>query len=426
MGDTAWLLIASSMTMLIVPALAFFYGGLIRRKNLLHMMVQCFVTFAAVSVVWSLLGYGLAFGDTSGHFIGDSKYFALRHVPDQAYSEAENIPGMAFFFYQLCVCAIAPCLLLGACAERFAFFPFLIFCCIWILIVYCPVVHWLCHEDGWLRKLGVRAFGSGMAVHIAAGYSAVAVAYLIGKRKEPKAAGEKLGPQNIAYTMLGTGLLWFGWLGYSGGAGLKADGRAALAVVNTNLSAVAGGFGWSLVDYIMIRRVKATGIATGIVTGLVSMSSGAGYCPPWTSLAIGLIAGILSHLTATCTARHQLDDTLNVFACHGISGTWSAYATGFFANDDFAETGESFVRGAFYGRGSLVGYQIVGIASVAAYSLAVTFVVAFVMQRVDLLRVDEEKEEKGLDVEVYGEEGYVLSAGVRRAPVDVVCGLLLL
>ncbi len=410
-GDTAWVLAAAALVMLMTPALGFFYGGLVRKKNILHMITQSYAVFAAVSIIWALLGYSLVFGESSGHFIGDSYYFALRHIEGEPYIDAPTIPAIVFFFFQLCACAITPALIVGATAERFGLLPSILFSCVWVIVVYCPVGHWVFHEHGWLKELGAKDFAGGMVVHMTAGYSALALALITGKRKVPKEPSDQFGAHNVSYTVLGAALLWFGWFGYNGGGAFAANWQAGLAIASTNLSAATGGLGWGLVDYWFQKKVTASGIAIGTVCGLIAMTCGCGFCPAWSSLIIGLLGGIFSHLVCTLREHYHLyDDTLDVFGCHGVCGTWGVFATGLWAS---AET-PGLTDGAFYGRGVLLGYQIAGILAVAGYSFVLTAIMAFAMKYANILKVDEATEEKGLDVEIYGEEAYVILPPMGR------------
>ena len=409
-GDTAWVLAAACLVMLMTPALGFFYGGLVRHKNILTLLIQCYAIFAAVSIIWALLGYSLTFGESSGHFIGDSHYFALRNIGMEPYIEAPTIPGMVFFFFQLCACAITPALIVGAPAERFGLIPAVLFSCVWVIMVYCPIGHWVFHEHGWLKELGAKDFAGGMVVHMSAGYSALAMAFLSGKRKESNGVP---APHNISYSILGAALLWFGWFGYNGGGAFAANLQAGLAIVSTNLAASTGGLGWAMIDYAYTRKVSPLGIATGSVCGLIAMTCGCGFCPAWSSLLIGLIGGVLSSLF--CKLRehyHLFDDSLDVFGCHGVCGTWGVFATGLWASADTPGN----TNGAFYGRGILLGYQLAGIVTVALYSFALTLVIGTAMKYAGILRVSEEEEEKGLDMVLYGEQAYVFVPDIPRNP----------
>ena len=410
-GDTAWVLLTAALVMLMTPALGFFYGGLVKQKNILTLLIQCYAVFASVSIVWALLGYSLAFGETKGHFIGDSHFFALRHVGSEPYPEADTVPGLAFFFFQLCACAITPALIVGAPAERFHTLSAVLFSCIWVLIVYCPICHWVFHEEGWLKELGAKDFAGGMVVHMSAGYSALAVAIIAGKRtsvsdKQPSKA-------NISYSVLGGALLWFGWFGYNGGAAFKANWQAALSIVSTNLSASAAGLSWAIVDYIFSKKVSALGIVTGSVCGLIAMTGGCGFCPAWSSLIIGFLGGIFSNLIIRLREHYHLfEDTLDVFACHGICGTWGVFATGLFASADTP----GLTNGGFFGRGALLGYQMAGIVTVAVYSFVLTLIIILPMKWFGLLIVDTKAEEEGLDLYVHGETVYVVVPQLAMTP----------
>eukprot|EP00826_Nyctotherus_ovalis_P001116 TRINITY_DN10138_c0_g1_i10.p1 TRINITY_DN10138_c0_g1~~TRINITY_DN10138_c0_g1_i10.p1 ORF type:complete len:425 (-),score=42.38 TRINITY_DN10138_c0_g1_i10:155-1429(-) len=409
-GDTAWVLLASSMAMLMLPALGFFHAGLLRRKNILHTIVQCFATFGTVSIVWSLFGYSLVFGESKGHFIGGSNHFVLMDINKEPYVSAPRVPGIAYFFFQLCGCAVASGLVVGAAAERLALFPSMIFSCVWALIVYCPVAHWVLHEEGWLKKEGAKDFAGGLNLHLNAGFSAMILAIVTGRRKESGAKGVS-GKHNVSFTILGGALLWFGWLGYSGGAASAANYHAAFAIVNTSLAAATGAIGWTALDYFYSKTIKATGIVAGATCGLVSISCGCGFCPLWSSLLIGIIGALISRLVLHfIQVKHLFDDAADVFARHGISGVWGAFATGLWASDDTP----GLIDGAFYGGGSLLAYQIYGILAIAGYSTVVTLTIGLVMKVLGILRVVDE--EKGLDLIIYDEEAYAMSAELSEAP----------
>jgi len=410
-GDTAWVLCAAALVLIMTPALGFFYGGLVRRKNILGLIMQSFGIFAAISIIWSLLGYSLVFGESKGHFIGDSKYFAVRNVAEEPYPEAPTVPQIAFFFFQLCACAITPALITGGPAERFGFIPSIVFASIWVIIVYCPIGHWVFHENGWLRELGAKDFAGGMVVHMAAGFSTLAFVCVAGKRRETKDPLDQPGAHNVTYCVLGAAFLWFGWLGYNGGAAFKANWQASMSILSTNISASTGLLGFAIIDYIEKGKATASGMATGAVCGLISMTCGCGFCPPWSAFLIGLIGGMLSHGAIYIREHYHLfDDSLDVFACHGISGTWGVFATGLWAS---AET-PGLTDGAFYGRGVLLGYQIAGILAVAGWAFVITFIMALAMKYLGYVRVSEEDEMKGLDLQVYGEDAYVINADVGR------------
>lgn len=409
-GDTAWVMAAACLVMLMTPALGFFYGGLVRQKNILNMLIQCYAIFAAVGIIWALLGFSLAFGkESSGHFIGDSHYFALRNLDKEPHHDAPTIPAYLFFFFQLCACAITPALIVGGPAERFALLPSILLSCVWVIVVYCPVAHWVFHPEGWLKEWGAKDFAGGMVVHMTAGFSALALAFIFEKRK----SSANMVPHNATYSILGAALLWFGWFGYNGGGAFAANTQAALAIVSTNLAASTGAFGWAIIDYAFHKKISAVGIATGSVCGLIAMTCGCGFCPAWSSLIIGLLGGIFSNLFVKLReAYHLFDDALDVFGCHGICGTWGVFATGLWASADTP----GLTNGAFYNRGELLGYHIVGILVVAAYSFVLTFIIGYAMKFAGILQVNAETEEKGLDIACYGETAYIVYAEVPRTP----------
>ena len=407
-ADTAWVMISACLVMLMTPALGFFYGGLVRQKNILTMIIQCFAILAAIGIVWAILGFTLAFGDSCGHMIGNLKHIFLAGVGLEPYHDAPTIPLLAFFFFQLFACAITPALIVGGPAERFALMPSVIFSCVWVLLVYCPLCHWVFHSDGWLNMIGAKDFAGGMVVHMSAGFSTVAMSLLVGPRKQTSGA---TGPHNISYAVLGAALLWFGWFGYNGGAAFAANSRAALAVTSTNLSASTAAFSWAAVDYFYTKKISAAGMATGSVAGLIAMTCGCGFCPVWSSLIIGTLGGIFSNLFVRLREEHHLvDDTLDVFGCHGVCGTWGVFATGLFAS---AGVYRESVDGLFFGRPIQLGYQMAGIVMVAVYSFGVTVLIGIGMKALGILRASDEDEEKGLDLATYNENAYIV---IPQAP----------
>ncbi|MEI7511452.1 MAG: ammonium transporter [Candidatus Peregrinibacteria bacterium] len=403
-GDIAWVSCSAVLVMIMTPALGFFYGGLVRRKNLVSTLVQCIAIFALVSVIWALWGYSLAFGPSIGGIIGDFSHFGLSGVgiePNIAY--AATIPAILFFFFQLKFAAITPALIIGAFAERVRFKAILIFIILWVTLVYSPVAHWVWNPDGWLRKLGAIDFAGGTVVHIAAGVSALAAAIVIGKRRGPLSAAE-LKPNNIPYVILGASLLWFGWFGFNAGSALSASGLAAIALVVTNLAAASGALSWMVMDWIKKGKPSAVGIAIGAVCGLVAITPASGFVTPGAAIFIGLVAGVLSQWAMNWRAtRTTLDDSLDVFACHGVSGIWGALATGIFATLSINPAG---ANGALYGNISQVFVQLLAVVVVSVFSFFVSYLILKTMGIFMNIRVSEENEEKGLDESEHGEQAY--------------------
>jgi ammonium transporter, Amt family len=401
-ADVAWVSICAGLVMLMTPALGFFYGGLVRRKNLVSTVVQCFTIFAVACVVWTLWGYSLAFAPSHAGLVGGLKYLLLRGVglaPDPQY--AATIPGLSFYFFQMKFAAITPALIIGAIAERIRFRSLLVFIVVWATVVYAPVAHWVWGAGGWLRELGALDFAGGTVVHILAGVSALAAALVIGRRT-PSPAPEE-GPSNVPYVILGAALLWFGWFGFNAGSALAMNGLAVNALVVTNIAAAFATLSWMTVDWVVTGKPTATGAAIGAVCGLVAITPASGYVDLTDAMIIGLMAGMICNYMVLALRRTRLDDTLDVFACHGIGGVWGALATGLFAQKLVNSAGSD---GLFYGNPRQLLVQATAVLASAAWgffgSIAVLKVLGWVMG----LRVTPEEEELGLDVSQHGEMAY--------------------
>jgi len=398
-GDTAWSAVSCTYMMLMTPAVGILYGGLLRQKNLLTLLVQSMAIFSVTTITWSLLGYSLAFGTSKGGFIGGSNYFGFQDVGYVPMSQAPTIPGVLFFFYQLCACAVTPAIAVGSAGERFSIIPSLIFTFVWILTVYCPVTHWL-WGYGWLNTLGAIDYAGGAVVHMAAGYTSLALSLAIGKRNE---SADKPVPHNNSYAFLGITLLWFGWFGFNGGSAFAANYQASLAIVSSNISAAAASLSWTLTDYIFDKKIHLMSFVLGAGSGLISITPGSGYCSLWASSIIGLIGGIFSALFTRFKEHYKLyDDAADVFSAHGVCGTWGVFAVGL-----WAKATEDGVDGGFYGRGIQLGYQMATIITVGPYCFVLSYVIASVMKHLGWLRVGAEEEELGLD-RIYGEYGYTI------------------
>lgn len=401
-GDIAWMAVCTALVMLMTPALAFFYAGLVRKKNMLTTLVQCLIVFAVVSLVWALWGYSLVFSGSLGGVIGDLSLLGLNGVtaaPNPAYGPL--IPGLLQFAFQLKFAAITPALIIGAFAERTRLRPFLIFVVAWTTLIYCPIAHWIWNSSGWLLQLGVIDFAGGLVVHLSAGCSALAAAIVIGRRKGLERKHE-FKPANVGYVVLGAGLLWFGWFGFNAGSALAANDIAVIAIVATNLAAAAGGISWLLVDWIRHKKLSAVGLAVGAVCGLAAITPASGYVTPLASIVIGLVAGILSNLVSHLRAtRTRIDDALDVFSCHGLGGLWGVLAAGLFATVTINSAGGN---GLLYGGTHLFVSQVIGIAVVAAFSFAGTFVLLKIINVFSKLRVTPGEEAKGLDRTTLGDE----------------------
>jgi len=404
-GDTSWMLMASALVMLMTPALGFFYGGLVRRKNIAYTIVQCFAIFAVVTLVWTFWGYSLAFGTSGNGYIGNFDKVLLNNVGVQAtLPNSFNLPGITelnYYVFQLMFAAITPALIVGAFAERIKFRSLLIFIVLWSTIVYSPIAHWVWDPNGWIKQLGAIDFAGGTVVHVSAGLSALAAAIVVG----PRFKREKLvaRPSNVPFVILGAALLWFGWFGFNAGSAGSASPLAVSAFVVTNLSAAAATVSYMTIDVLTKGKPTATGIAIGAVCGLVAITPASGYVTPTAAIIIGLIAGVLSNLVSTWRVRTRLDDTLDVFACHGVSGIWGSIATGLFATTAVNINGKN---GLFYGNPGQLLTQTEAVLVVIAFAFTVSFVLLKIINKFSKLRVTPEEEEQGLDISIHGEEAY--------------------
>lgn len=401
-ADIAWVTAATALVMLMTPALGFFYGGLVRRKNIAYTIVQCFAIFAVVSLVWTFWGYSLAFGTSTNAYIGDLSKVLLNNVQlTSAVPEAPAIPEMLYYAFQLMFAAITPALIVGAFAERIKFRSLLIFTVLWSTFVYSPVAHWVWNTNGWIYHLGAIDFAGGTVVHITAGLSALAAAIVVGPRLNREKIEGK--PSNVPFVILGAALLWFGWFGFNAGSALQASPLAVSAFVVTNLSAAAATVTWMTMDTMIKGKPSATGIAIGAVCGLVAITPASGFVTPASAIVIGLVAGIISNLVSTWRVRTRLDDTLDVFACHGVSGIWGSIATGLFATLAVNTQGKN---GLFYGNPSQFLIQTEAVLVVAAFAFVVTFALLKIINVFSKLKVTPEEEEQGLDLSQCGEEAY--------------------
>ncbi|RJX34238.1 MAG: ammonium transporter [Desulfarculus sp.] len=398
-GDTGWILASSALVLLMTPGLAFFYGGMIRKRNILSTLNLSFIMMGLIGVQWVLYGYSLAFGKNLGGIIGDLSYLGFAGVTGAAGPYAKTIPHLAFAAFQMMFAVITPALITGAFVERVRFKTFLVFSLLWATIVYDPLCHWVWGDGGWLAAAGALDFAGGTVVHIAAGFSALAFALAIGPRRGfPKAPME---PHNIPYTVLGAGLLWFGWFGFNAGSALAANGLAAYAFVNTNTAAAAAALSWMLVSWADAGKPSVLGIATGAVVGLVAITPAAGFVTPLSSIAVGAIAAPISYYAIRFRQRRQLDESLDVWACHGMAGTWGALATGLFASPAVNEA-----AGLFYGNPKQLALQALGAGTSILFVFVVTFVLAKILSATMGLRVNKMEEEVGLDLSEHGERAY--------------------
>lgn len=399
-ADTAWMLISTALVLLMTPALAFFYGGLVRSKNALNTMMMSFVALGIAGVIWAVLGYSLAFGSGS-MWIGDFSMALLNGVGLEA---SGSIPHLLFMAFQGTFFIITAALISGAIVERMKFTAYVLFIALWGLLVYAPVCHWV-WGGGWLAELGALDFAGGAVVHVNAGAAAVVAALLLGTRKDY--GRQALLPHNVPFVLLGSGLLWFGWFGFNGGSALASGELAALAFVNTLLAPAATLAAWTAIDLSRTGKVTAVGAATAIVVGLVAITPAAGFISPLSSLLIGAIAAVPSYLAITWRARTRLDDSLDVFAAHGVGGITGALLTGVFA--DAAWSGGA--DGLLFGNAGQLGIQALSIVAVLLYSGLATFAILKGMSFVMVIRSAPKEEGLGLDIVNHGEEAYTDGEG---------------
>jgi len=400
-GDTTWVLVASTLVLMMTPALAFFYGGMVRRKNILSTLNLSFVMIALLSVQWVLYGFSLAFGPDHAGIIGGLEYLGFSGVgasPNPDY--ASTIPFTAFAIFQMMFAVITPALITGAFVERVRFKAFLIFSLVWATLVYDPVAHWVWGAGGLFHRLGALDFAGGTVVHITAGYSALAFAMVIGARK---GFGRRtFEPHNIPYSVLGAALLWVGWFGFNGGSALAANGVAVNAILTTNTAAATAGLVWMVLSW-NDHKPSVLGIITGAVVGLVAITPAAGYVTPLAAMAIGAIAAPISYYAIRFRQRSNLDESLDVWACHGMGGTWGALATGLFASKAVNPAGAD---GLFYGNPAQFTVQLLTVVVTVVVAFSVTYLVTKLLAKTVGLRVSEKEEEVGLDISEHGEQAY--------------------
>ncbi len=404
-GNTAWVLVSAALVMLMTPALGFFYGGLVSRKNVLSTIMHSFFILALISVVWVLWGYTLVFGPDKGGLIGGLDYIGLKGIePGDIYSEATGIPVFAFIAFQMMFAAITPALITGAFAERKRFKAFVVFSILWSTLVYAPLAHWV-WGGGWLAQFGAIDFAGGTVIHISSGVAALVAAMVLGRRKT--FGTKETDPHDLTMTVLGAGLLWFGWFGFNAGSALAANGQAASAFLVTTIAASMGALTWMTVSWMRHGHPSVLGAAAGAVGGLVAITPAAGFVGPAAALVIGFGAGVFCFFTVDLLKqRLKIDDALDVFAVHGIGGIWGALATGLFADSAFSGGAGVGFDGLFFGNPELLWNQIVATVAAIAFSGAATFVILKAINLVIPLRVEEEAEVLGLDTSQHGEVAY--------------------
>jgi Amt family ammonium transporter len=402
-GDTAWLLISTALVWLMMPGLALFYGGMVRKKNLLATLMMSFAIIGVVSVLWVLYGYSLSFGPDNSGIIGGLDWLGLKDVgQDPSAVYATTVPHLAFMAFQAMFAIITVALITGAVVERMKFSALLIFSALWLTLIYCPVAHWVWGSGGWLAKLGVLDFAGGIVVHISAGVSALALALVLGPRKGFKDK-EPMEPNNIPMVVLGAGLLWFGWFGFNAGSALTSGGLASSALVATNTSAAAAATTWMLLSWIY-RRPTILDTATGAIAGLAAITPAAGFVPPLAAIPIGIVAAVVCYYAMILRAKKMgVDESLDVWACHGIGGTWGALAVGIFGSVAVNSAG---ANGLILGSGAQLASQLVGVVAVWVFAFGVTWVVGKVIDVTVGLRVRATEETVGLDISQHGERAY--------------------
>lgn len=401
-GDTAWVLASAGLVLLMTPGLAFFYGGLVRRKNVLSILMQCFMAMCLVTLQWVLFGYSLAFGPDVHGLIGSLKWAFLTTVgatPNPDY--AATIPQTAFMAFQLKFAIITPALILGAFAERMRFSAFCLFTLLWATLVYDPVAHWVWGVGGFLRTMGALDFAGGTVVHITAGMAALAAALVLGKRVGPTSP-----PHNLPLAILGAGMLWFGWFGFNAGSALGANGLAANAFVTTHIATAAAGMTWAFLDWAFHRKATTLGMITGAVAGLVSITPACGFVTPINAIWIGIGASFVCFIFVTFVkAKFGYDDTLDAFGVHGMGGIWGALATGLWATQSVNPAG---ANGLFYGNPAQFLIQLKTTAITMLFSFTASFALLKLVDFLVGLRVSEQEERVGLDLTQHREAAYTM------------------
>jgi len=406
-ADTAWLLISAALVMLMTPGVALFYGGMVRRKSVLSTITMSFAALAVVALIWVLYGYSLSFAPDIAGIIGGLDWVGLRQVgqtPSSVY--ASTVPHLAFMIFQAMFAIITVALITGAVVERMKFSAILVFSVLWLTVVYCPVAHWVWGSGSWMARLGVLDFAGGIVVHISAGVSALVLASLVGPRKGFREK-EPMEPNNIPMVALGAGLLWFGWFGFNAGSALTSGGLASSAFVTTNISAAAAAFTWMMLSWRQ-QRPSLLGTATGAIAGLAAITPAAGFVPPLSGIPIGIVAALICYYCMLFRMKRGIDESLDVWAVHGMGGTWGALATGIFASAAINSAG---ANGLILGNALQLAKQFAGVASVWAFAFIATWILGKVIDVTIGLRVTRTEETVGLDISQHGERAY---GGVLR------------
>jgi Amt family ammonium transporter len=405
-GDTAWVLVSAAMVLFMTPGLAAFYSGMVRKKNVLSTTMQSVFAMGTVTVMWALFGYSLAFSDGSGAlapFIGGLNYLGLNGISNQVAPLAPTIPHTVYAMYQGMFAIITVALITGAVAERMKFKAYVMFTVLWAIFVYSPLAHWVWQPNGWLFQMGALDFAGGTVVHVSSAAAALAAAILLGKRKG--FGRDSFHPHNLPLTVLGAGILWFGWFGFNAGSALAANGLAGSAFLNTHLAAATALIVWVIVEAFHAGKPTVLGAASGAVAGLVAITPAAGFVEPWAALAIGAIAGAVCYFGLFIKSRFKFDDALDVVGIHGVGGTTGAILTGVFATTAINSAGRN---GLLYGNPSQVLIQLAAVLAAGLFSFGLSFAILKLTDAVVGLRVDEETEIRGLDLSEHSEEGYIL------------------
>ena len=400
-ADTAFVMVAAALVMVMTPGLGLFYGGMVRRKNVLATFQQSFILLGVVALQWVLFGYSLAFGPDVGGVIGSLEWFGLSGVggdPNPAYGS--TIPHQVYMLFQLMFAAITPALVTGAFAERMRFSALLVFAALWSTFIYCPLAHWI-WGGGWLAKMGALDFAGGAVVHISSGWAALACALVLGKRKGYGTA--YLAPHNLPMTLLGAGLLWFGWFGFNAGSALGANALAASAFLATNTAAAMGALSWMVAEWLHRDKPTTLGAASGAIAGLATITPAAGFVGLFPALLIGLTAGVACYAAVVWKGRFGYDDSLDVVGIHGVGGAIGIFATGLFASKLINPAG---ANGLFFGNPGQVFIQLATIGASLAFALVGTFIILKLIDWTIGLRVDAEEEERGLDLSQHEERAY--------------------
>lgn len=406
-GDTAWMLVSSALVMLMIPAVGFFYAGMVRSKNVVSVLKHSMVILSLVTLQWVIVGYSLVFGKDVNGLIGDLSYFGLRGVgfaPNVDY--APTIPHLVFMAFQGMFAIITPALIIGAFVERIKFKTLIIFTLLWTTLVYDPIAHWVWGLGGFLRTQGALDFAGGTVVHISAGFSAIAAAWLIGKRNDHKTAHPANSANNVPFVILGAALLWFGWFGFNSGSALSSGALAASAFVVTQIAAAAAALTWMTLSWSQNKKPSAMGTVTGAVCGLVAITPASGFVGPISAIAIGIISGVVTYIALFFRSKKiNIDDTLDVWAAHGIGGVTGAILTGVFAEKAINELGNN---GLLFGNPGQLFIQIIAVVITAGYAFLGTLIILKVINYFSELRVSKAEEKQGLDLAVHGEAGYRL------------------